>query len=148
MSFLQNRFRTGDRSVSPEIARLIVEKADGISGDVQELAETTWLATEAGAIVTRHDVEKGLEIVFARESRLFGTMISRLTAVQLSVLRGIAETEHARVFSGEFMSARGIKNVGSVTKAIRRLIEDEFVFEYEGEYRFENPFFKDWLLRK
>ena len=74
-------------------------------------------------------------------------MISRLTAVQLSVLKGIAETEHARVFSGEFMSAYGIKNVGSVTKAIRRLVEDELIFEYKGEYRFENPFFKDWLLQ-
>ena len=52
------------------------------------------------------------------------------------------------MFSGEFMSAHGIKNVGSVTKAIRRLVEDELIFEYEGEYRFENPFFKDWLLNK
>ena len=148
VAFLQDRFRAGDRRVPSEVARLIVEMADGISGDVQELAETTWLATEAGATVTKPDVERGLEIVFSRESRLFGTMISRLTAVQLSVLKGIAETEHARVFSGEFMSAYGIKNVGSVTKAIRRLVEDELIFEYEGEYRFENPFFKDWLLNK
>ena len=29
-AFLQNRFSTGDRRVSPEVARLIVEKADGI----------------------------------------------------------------------------------------------------------------------
>lgn len=75
-------------------------------------------------------------------------MITRLTSVQLSVLRGIAATEHAHVFSGEFMSAYGIKNVGSVTKAIRRLVEDELIFEYDGEYRFENPFLKEWLLRR
>lgn len=147
-SFLQERFRAGDRHVSTEVARLIVETADGISGDVQELAETTWLATEPGATVAKSDVVSGVEIVFARESRLFCTMISKLTAVQMSVLRGIAETEHARVFSGEFMSTHGIKNVGSVTKAIRRLVEDELIFEYEGEYRFENPFFKAWLLHK
>lgn len=87
-------------------------------------------------------------MVFARESRLFGAMISRLTGVQMAVLRGIAATEHARVFSGEFLSAYGIKNVGSVTKAIRRLVADELIFEYAGEYRFENPFFKEWLLRR
>ena len=148
LSFLQKRFRAGGRSIAPEVAQLIVSAADGISGDVQELAETTWMVTEEGASVAQADVERGLEMVFARESRLFGTMISRLTTVQLSVLRGIAATEHARVFSGEFMSAHGIRNVGSVSKAIRRLVENELIFEYAGEYRFENPFFKEWLLRK
>ena len=148
VTFLRNRFRVGNRSASSEVARLIVEAADGISGDVQELAETTWLATDDGATVGERDVEKGLEMVFARESRLFGAMISKLTGVQLSVLRGIAANEHARVFSGGFMSAYGIKNVGSVTKAIRRLVADELIFEYAGEYRFENPFFKEWLLRR
>lgn len=146
VSFLCNRFEVGDRIISPEIARMIVASADGISGDVQELAETTWLATEAGASISQSDVEEGLKIVFAREARLFGTMISRLTTVQMSVLKGIATTEHARVFSGEFLSANCIKNVGSVTKAIRRLVEDELIFEYEGEYRFENPFFRRWLV--
>ena len=46
------------------------------------------------------------------------------------------------------MASNGIKNVGSVTKAIRRLVEDELIFEYEGEYRFENPFFKSWLCKR
>ena len=89
-----------------------------------------------------------VRVVFPREARFFGAMISKLTGVQLSVLIGIAANEHAHVFSGEFMSAYGIKNVGSVTKAIRRLVADELIFEYAGEYRFENPFFREWLLRR
>ena len=148
VAFLTDRFRAGGRIVSADVAKTIIAVADGISGDVQELAETTWLATEAGASITLADVTRGLEIVFSRESRLFNTMISRLTTVQMSVLKGIAATEHARVFSGDFLSSNGIKNVGSVTKAIRRLVEDELVFEYEGEYRFENPFFKSWLRKR
>lgn len=148
VAFLTDRFRAGDRRISADVAKMIISAADGISGDVQELAETTWLATEPAASISPADVTKGLESVFARESRLFNTMISRLTTVQLNVLRGIAAAEHARVFSGDFMVSNGIKNVGSVTKAIRRLVEDELIFEYEGEYRFENPFFKSWLCRR
>ena len=67
--------------------------------------------------------------------------------MQLAVLQGIAASESARVFSGDFLAQNAIRNVGSVTKALKRLQKDEYVFEYEGRYRFENPFFKAWLAR-
>jgi len=145
--FLIARFAAGERSLSLDVAKAIIGRADGISGDVQELCETTWLATERGAEISESDVERGLAAVFSREHRSFSSMKSRLTTVQLSVLQGIAEQENAKVFSGEFMERNAIRNVGSVTKALKRLVQDEYVFEYEGAYRFENPFFRAWLLK-
>lgn len=145
--FLVSRFAVGGRKVSSDVAVKIIDKADGISGDVQELCETTWLVTERGTKVSGADVERGLESVFEREHRSFTSMKSRLTTVQLSVLQGIAVCERAKVFSGDFLAQNGIRNVGSVTKALKRLQKDEYVFEYEGSYRFENPFFKAWLQR-
>lgn len=145
--FLISRFAAGDRKLYSDEASMIINRADGISGDVQELCETTWLATERGARISESDIEKGLLAVFAREHRSFSSMKSRLTTVQLAVLQGIAASESARVFSGDFLAQNAIRNVGSVTKALKRLQKDEYVFEYEGRYRFENPFFKAWLMK-
>lgn len=144
-AFIVSRFAEGDRVLSPEMAERIIDSADGVSGDVQELSETTWLETGAGSCIGMADVAQGLRGVYAREHRSFTEMKSRLTTVQLAVLYGLAVDGRAKVFSGEFLERNGIRNVGSVTKALKRLKEEEYIFEYEGEYRFENPFFRSWL---
>ena len=53
-----------------------------------------------------------------------------------------------KVFSGDFMETNGVKNASSVSKALKRLVGDEILYEFGGEYRFENPFFREWMLRQ
>ena len=146
-AFIVARFRFGNRFVDAAIARHIIQVADGISGDVQELCEAVWLTTSEGATLTHRDVDIGLEMVFARESRAFGMAVSRLTAVQLSVLRGLARHPHAKVFSSEFMHENELRSVGGLTKALKRLVADELIYEYLGDYHFENPFFREWIKK-
>jgi hypothetical protein len=146
--FLIGRFKSGNRSIDRETVGKILAAADYISGDIQELCETTWLVTGDGHRISAGDVAKGLEAVFARESRAFLSTFGKLTAVQASVLKGLADSEHCKVFSGEFMETYGIRNVGSVSKALKRLIGDEIIYEFNGEYFFENPFFREWVRRR
>lgn len=40
------------------------------------------------------------------------------------------------------MKSAGFNNSSSVRRAVRRLINLNIIFEYEGEYRFVNPFFQ------
>ncbi|MBQ3289933.1 MAG: ATP-binding protein [Kiritimatiellae bacterium] len=146
--FLIGRFRAGNRSIDRETVGKILATADYISGDIQELCETTWLVTGDGHRISAGDVAKGLEAVFARESRAFISTFGKLTAVQASVLKGLADPDHCKVFSGEFLETYGIRNVGSVSKALKRLIRDEIIYEFNGEYLFENPFFREWVRRR
>ena len=44
--------------------------------------------------------------------------------------------------------AAGIRNVGSISKALKRLVADEIIYEFNGEYLFENPFFREWVRRR
>ena len=125
----------------------ILEIADGISGDVQELCETVWLATEDGATIGDAEIKAGLRLVFAREEKSFGPTLARLTHTQSAVLKGLARVPQARPFSGDFMYECGIRNVGTVTRALTRLSADEIIYEYAGTWRFTNPFFKEWLKK-
>lgn len=146
--FLIGRFKSGNRRIDRKTIGEIMRMADFIPGDIQELCETTWLATADGQTVSAGDVVNGLEAVFARESRSFISTFSRLTTVQANVLKGLAEPNHCKVFSGEFMKTYGIRNVGSISKALKRLVADEIIYEFDGEYLFENPFFREWVRRR
>ena len=146
-AFVVARFKAGNRIIDMDGARRMIQMADGISGDVQELGEAIWLSTADGATLKSTDLDKGLEMVFARESRAFGMAVSRLTAMQLSVLKGLARSPQAKVFSAEFMQENELRSVGGLTKALKRLVADELIYDYLGDYRFENPFFREWVKR-
>ena len=147
-NFLIGRFKAGNRRIDRETVGRIMKAADFIPGDIQELCETTWLVTDDGQAISGADVSKGLEAVFARESRAFISTFGKLTTVQANVLKGIAEPDHPKVFSGEFMETYGIRNVGSISKALKRLVADEIIYEFNSEYLFENPFFREWVRRR
>ena len=143
--FLAARFKLARRNVSNAALDRILEIADGISGDVQELCETIWLATRNGDVVGDKEIDAGLKLVFAREEKAFGPILARLTPIQSAVLKGLARAPGARPFSGDFMSECAIRNVGTVTRALTRLTADDIIYEHAGAWRFANPFFREWL---
>ena len=143
--FLSERFKVARRKISDAALDRILEIADGISGDVQELCETVWLATNTGESIGPNEIDAGLRLVFAREEKSFGPTLSRLTPIQSAVLRGLARNPKLKPFSGDFMSECGIRNVGTVTRALTRLSADEIIYEHAGAWRFINPFFREWL---
>jgi hypothetical protein len=143
--FLSDRFKVSHRKISETALDRILTIADGISGDVQELCETIWLATNDGDCIGDDQIDAGLQLVFAREEKAFGPTLSRLTPTQAAVLKGLALDSNLRPFSGGFLSRNGIRNVGTVTRALTRLAKDEIIYEYASSWRFTNPFFREWL---
>ena len=143
--FLSARFRLARRTASDAALDRIIAIADGISGDVQELCETIWLATRDGDEVGEKEIDAGLRLAFAREEKAFGPVLARLTPIQSAVLKGLARTPDVRPFSGGFMSECAIRNVGTVTRALMRLAADDIIYEHAGTWRFTNPFFREWL---
>ena len=143
--FIVSRFRKGDRLVDEETAGALVDYADSVTGDVQEICETIWDATEAGDTVTVSDIPKALNLIFSREGEGFGEAVRQLTPLQVSFLRALAETDSQSMFSEEFMRRVGTNNTGSIRTVIKRLVAKRLIYQYGGRYRFANPFFKAWL---
>ena len=146
-SFLNRRFKTGKRSVSPQLLQKILDLADRVSGDVQELCDALWASTQDNAALTESDLTTALDLVFSREAKAYIPAVSRLTAIQMRVLKGIAEHGGARILSGAFLRAVNVPNAGSVRKSVLRLVDLDILYEFEGRYRFTNPFFAEWIRR-
>ncbi len=145
-SFVVSRFEKGRRRVSLGMAGKIIQTVCGVSGDVQELCAALWDVTNAGQEVTEADIPAALQVVFMRERKGFEKSVSILTPLQLRVLQEIAVTPKAKVFGAEFLRRVGMANAGAVSKAVGRLEDHGLIYEMDGEHRFGDSFFRQWIL--
>ena len=147
-AFIVRRFASGQRKVSSEMASRIIEFADSVSGDVQELCAALWETTETDATITESDVPVALEHIFTRERKGFEKSILRLTPTQVAVLKGLSASDAAKIYSAQFLENVRIASTGTVKKAVKRLEADELVYEWQRSWRFVDPFFREWVRRK
>lgn len=146
-AFLIKRFKSGKRTVAPQLITRILDLADRVSGDVQELCDALWASTVEGAVLTECDLPSALELVFARESKAYTPIVVQLTALQMRVLRGIAKFGGRQTLSGDFLRLVGVPNAGSVRKSILRMVDLDILYVHDSAYKFTNPFFRCWLLQ-
>ncbi|MBR3223337.1 MAG: hypothetical protein IKF72_14045 [Kiritimatiellae bacterium] len=148
VAFIGRRFAKGKRKIADETASRLIDVADSVSGDVQELCAALWETTNDGATITEGDVPLALEHIFARERKGFEKSIARLTPTQIAVLKGLAATDEAKIYSSQFLDSIRIASTGTVKKAVKRLAADELVYEWNHTWRFVDPFFREWVNRK
>ncbi len=146
--FLQNRFSQAGRKINASTLRQVLELADRISGDVQELCDALWATSHEGDTLTEESIGPALELIFARESKSYTPLMTQLPQSQLTVLRGVAKYG-GRLLTGQaFMAQLNLHNAASIRKSLLRLVELDILYLNEnGEYRFCNPFFREWLKR-
>jgi len=52
------------------------------------------------------------------------------------------------VCSKEFLSASATYNTSSVKVALSKIEKAQILYWFDGDYRFVNPFFREWLRRQ
>ena len=146
--FLRRRFAAGNRKASLEFIAKVIDFADGVSGDVQELCDALWERSDRGATLDESALPAAMSCVFSREGGAFETALARMTPRQMRVLRVLAERPTAKVFSSDFMEASRMTNPGAMKKTIDRFVSDRLIFQKGDAYRFFNPFFREWIREK
>jgi hypothetical protein len=64
---------------------------------------------------------------------------------QRQVLQAIAQSGGQKVFAREFLAAHRLGSHSSVQTSLRLLLKDQVLFKANGEYRFADPFFREWI---
>lgn len=145
--FIKGRFATGKRQLTEEMYRKISSFAKATPGYVQEICEAIWDKTDEGDMISDNSLKLALETIFSRERDHYEIFIRRLTALQMRVMRGIAVLGGKEVYSGAFLQAVAVFSPGSVKRALDKLVQSGLVYNYDGEYKFINPFFAEWIRR-
>ena len=146
--FLVARFIKGRRKVSREFVLGLMDRVDGVPGDVQELCDALWSVTDDGDVVDEMRIPAALEYVFSHQGSSYEMYLKQLTLHQRKVMRVLAAFGGRHVLRFDFRDAAGIHNASSIKKALNRLEEIGHVYFFHDEYKFTSPFFREWILRK
>ena len=145
--FLASRFEKGKRRIDNSVLEQILQFADGVTGDVQELCEALWETTGENDVITPDCFPAALELIFSRELGGYESVVERLTPAQSVILKALAMERTTQPYSTEFASRVG-KTPGTIHRVLEKLIADRLVFQKDNAYHFSNPFFREWLTRR
>ena len=145
--FLRSKFRSGRRSVPVAVLENVLGLVADNPGDAQEVCNCLWDVTNAGKTLGDADVDRALEVIFAREIRYFQQVLEDITPVQKRCLRGLALFDGRGIYSRAFMVETGVVNTGSITRAVKQLAKRRIVSPVGKRYVFASPFLRLWLLR-
>ena len=147
-AFISSRFAIGRRSLDRAAFDVISSIANDTPGYIQEFCDAIWDETTAGDTIDNTTVERALNSVFSREQEHFTTFMRQLTALQTRILKNVATLGGKAVCSKEFLSASATYNASSVKVALSKIEKAQILYWFDGDYRFVNPFFREWLRRQ
>ena len=145
-SYLQDKFALGKRKLKAGVLDEVFNLAQDVTGDVQQLCSEIWNSTDRGKTVDENTVRFALNRIHQMENDSNSRIIDLLTPGQVRVLVGIARVGGRQPTSKKFLSASGIGQPSSVTKALQRLTREGIVTRDADGYHFFSPFFRTWLL--
>ena len=108
----------------------------------------TTTRTERNEDIGDTALQRALANIFAREQDHYEIFVRRLIALQTRVLRALATRGENGVYSAPTLAKAQVYNSASMKRAIEKLVKDGLIYNFEGDFRFTNPFFKEWLTRR
>jgi hypothetical protein len=144
--YLEARFRRGRLRVSREILDAILTAADDVPYNVQRLCHELW-AMRVGATdrIVEQDIGEAIARIVEQDASHFGTLWDRLSLHQRQVLQAIARSGGRNIFAADFLAAHRLGSHSSVQTSLRMLLKDQLLFKANGEYRFADAFFREWI---
>jgi hypothetical protein len=147
-AFLDARFRSGRRRVLDSEYRHIFTLAEDNPSDVQQLCAAIWDCSDAGETIGPAELQRALHRIFATERKGFEALVRPLTDTQMRCLRGLAKFGGDKPQSKRFLEESGIRLAATAKRALNRLVALELVYDSDKNYKFFDPFFRQWILTR
>jgi len=147
-NFLDRRFRSGDRQVSDSSYEQIFSLAENNPSDVQQICSAIWDCSAVGQTISSNQLELAINRIFATERKGYEALVRPLTDIQMRCLRGLAKFGGDQPQSKKFLTETGIQLPASVRRALDRLIDLELIYGRNANYKFFDPFFRQWILHR
>ncbi|MEM9445620.1 MAG: hypothetical protein AAGA18_09740 [Verrucomicrobiota bacterium] len=141
--FLMGKFAKGKREVDEGLVEEILQIADGVTGDAQELC--SWLWRTEGTHLTSESLRKAMTMIFNERNSAYQLIMTQLPKVQRRVFMEMAKYKGNNVLGADFIKKSKAANYASVRRAVDALEQRRLLFRDKKGYRFFNPFIRMWL---
>lgn len=146
--FLERRFKTGKRLISAEAYDEIFRITEDNPSDIQQLCSAIWETTVPREKVAPMSIQIAVRQIFSSERKGYESLVKFLTGQQQNCLRALARIGGRHPQSKAFLEEAGIRLPSSVKRAVTRLVELELVYDANLDYKFYDPFFRQWIARE
>jgi len=140
--FISERFSATGKTISDNLAELIVRLADNHPYYVQQLSQQVWLRTENECNMMI--VEQAHQSLVEQLSLLFATITETLSNSQISFLEAIVAGETA-FSSAAVIEKYRLNSSSNVTRSRNALIDKEILDNNAGTVSFQDPMYSFWL---
>lgn len=144
--FVINRFRHGGLKVAPEVAALLVAKAENIPYFIQQLGFETFRRVQDAArkVVAEADVQVSYAALAGLNRDQYEQLMLTFSTAQKKLLVALAH-ETTQAFDETYRRRYMLGPSSTVNSAKRKLIEDGHVEQMAKECRIADPFFAEFL---
>lgn len=146
--FLINKFNRGERRIEQSFLDNVFIIAQDNPGDIQQLCAALWDTTAKGQLISQDALADALELIFSHEVKGYEAYLNQVSSQQIRCLSALAREGGKAPFSDGFLKSTGISQPGSIKKALNRLMQLRIIYKSDNEYKFVNPYFKEWLIYK
>lgn len=140
--FIEERFNTTGKKVSPEQASSIAAYVDDHPYYVQQLAQLVWLRTEKK--VVDEDIILAWKNLILQMSMLFQNLTEMLATSKINFLKAVINGER-QLSSKEVIGKYNLGTSANVVRLKRSLISKEIIDEDAGSIFILDPLFASWL---
>ena len=147
VSFIRKKFELGGMRLSQEIAHEIMSITGCHPYYTQQLCHEVWNLLRPGTEVNASYVRDAVQNVLVAQNYAFTTIWESLPPIQRALLRGIAHSGGAKIFSKEFIAKHSLGAPSSVQKAVRYLVERGLLEREDESYTVSDVFQREWLKR-
>jgi hypothetical protein len=148
--FLIGGFKGGGFKVVDDAVELILDLAEEVPYNVQQLAHFCWdrLAASDEKQLTAEIVRASLDQLLAREDALYTQLWNQLTSIQQRVLIAVLKERGVEMYSARVTRKYGL-SPASISRSLKTLQEREVLRAEESlgqvGLRLINPFFGAWI---
>lgn len=142
IDFLRERFASGKKECARHLAEEIVTVMRGHPYYIQ--AWPFHIFQSASAVVARGDLDEGLKSLMGSESMAYAGIVQLLPKTAVQVLKALAAEPTESLYNGAFMQ-RHRMTANTVRVGVKKLVSEDLVEKYQGQWRVVDPLFSLWL---
>jgi hypothetical protein len=148
VEFMASQFANSGKTISASLAGEICKLVDRHPYYIQKFCFL--LFDRVNKEVTHKDISENYRLVLESENALFESILRRLTAKQIGILKAIAKEPNKSLFAADYMARHRLKSTGGIQRGLSVLTAEDLV-ERHSEDRTWNvidPIFRQWLRER
>lgn len=145
-SFASKFFTESGRTLPDDAFTALYGRFEGHTWYIQKVLNK--LYTKAEGDISSADVQMAIDEILQEEEFFYQAILKAYPKGQGNLLKAIAKERRIKeIYSGAFIAKYGLNATSSVKGALKRLLEDEQIYQDENGYIVYNRFMAEWLRK-